>query len=42
MFRQQKKCYDVTLSRQEGVRYTTWRVHGTGIVRPVETQDVSF
>ena len=29
MFRQQKRCYDVRLSRQEGSRGAIWGVHST-------------
>ena len=41
--RQTKKCYDVTLSRQEGstTRHLACAL-GLGAGRPVETQDVFF
>ena len=42
-FRQRKRCYDVTLSRQEG---STTRHLASALVlrtgKPVETQDVFF
>ena len=42
-FRQRKRCYDVTLPRQEGSmtrHLASALVLGTG--RPVETQDIFF
>ena len=37
-----KRCYDVTLSRQEGSTMRHWWVHSTRTSQPVETQDVFF